>query len=55
MLARTVSCSATNWPHPNLFAAQDVPDDANLANVFEGLGPRSGAAPPDLVTNPELL
>lgn len=45
----------TNWPHPNLFPPDSVPDDGELAAVFNRWVPDAATRHRILVRNPEAL
>jgi predicted TIM-barrel fold metal-dependent hydrolase len=45
----------TNWPHPNLFAPEAVPDDGHLADLFCQWVPDEAQRHAILVRNPERL
>ena len=45
----------TNWPHPNLFAPQAAPSDADLIDTFLNWVPDPAARQAILVDNPQLL
>jgi 2-pyrone-4,6-dicarboxylate lactonase len=45
----------TNWPHPNLFSPEAVPQDGNLADVFTSWVPDAATRMQILVHNPEAL
>lgn len=45
----------TNWPHPNLFRAEDMPDDRRLVSAFLSWVPDPEVQRQILVRNPEAL
>lgn len=45
----------SNWPHPNLFAAADVPDDGTLVDTFAAWVPQADVRQRILVDNPAAL